>query len=55
MVEYLTGKRLSKRYYLLFVFKIDATGTCARNLSETDGLEFRIKAYAFISGEINIL
>jgi hypothetical protein len=41
-VEYLTGKRLGKRSRLLFTFKIDPVDICARNLPETDGLEFHM-------------
>jgi hypothetical protein len=41
-VEYLTGKRLGKRPRLWFALKIDPTDICARNLPETDGLEFHM-------------
>jgi hypothetical protein len=41
-VEHLTGKRLGKRSRLLFGLKIDPTDICARNVPETDGLEFHM-------------
>jgi hypothetical protein len=41
-LEYLTRKRLGKRPCLSFIFKIDPTDICARNLSETDNLEFHV-------------
>src|SRR5438045_9740621 len=41
-VEYLTGKRLGKRCRLLLAFKIDPTDIGARNLPETNGLEFHM-------------
>ena len=40
--EDLTGKRLGKCARLLFTFKTDPADICARNLPETDGLEFHM-------------
>jgi len=41
-IEFLSRKRLGKRPRLSFIFKIHPTDICARNLSETDDLEFHV-------------
>jgi hypothetical protein len=41
-VENLTGKRVGKRFRLLFTFKIDPTNVCARNLPETNGVVLHV-------------